>query len=128
VHYEWDLWPDARRFEVGSLGIQSFAGLASAVELILEIGVDAIEQHIRSLHEPLVQWAAQARGTWPVVADEARRAGILSLRVPDAGALHAALTAAGVSLVPREGAIRFAPHFYNHLEDVERALAVLRSA
>jgi selenocysteine lyase/cysteine desulfurase len=29
--------------------------------------------------------------------------------------------------VPREGAVRFAPHFYNTASDVERALAVLRS-
>jgi selenocysteine lyase/cysteine desulfurase len=35
------------------------------------------------------------------------------------------LKAAGVVCVPREGAVRLAPHGYNTLEDVERALAAL---
>jgi cysteine desulfurase / selenocysteine lyase len=126
LHYNWDLWPDARRFEVGSLGIQSFVGLAHSVELILEIGVEHIEQHVSALHEPLLAWAAASAVASPVVTEQHRRAGILALRLPDADALNHALAAAGVTVVPREGSVRFAPHFYNTASDVERALTVLR--
>jgi cysteine desulfurase / selenocysteine lyase len=127
LEYNWDLWPDARRFEIGSLGVQSFIALTHSIELILEIGVHRIEQHVRTLHEPLLSWAAASAAASPLVLEPQRRGGILALRVSDAEAMNHALAAANVTVVPREGAVRFAPHFYNTASDVERALAVLRS-
>jgi selenocysteine lyase/cysteine desulfurase len=43
-------------------------------------------------------------------------------------ALHAVLEAAGVSCVPREGAIRFAPHFYNTPGEMEHVVTILAEA
>jgi cysteine desulfurase / selenocysteine lyase len=125
--YRWDLFPDARRFEVGSLPIQGFVGLAAAMELLLEIGVDRIQAHTRMLQQPLLEWAAGARAVRVVVSDDAHRSGIVSIRVPDAAALHAALMAADIITVPREGAVRFAPHFFNTAAEMERVTHALHS-
>jgi cysteine desulfurase / selenocysteine lyase len=128
LDYTWDLWDDARRFEVGSLGIQAFVELAHSIELILEAGVDRIFEHIRALQAPLLEWAADTRGAEPLLCGDGRTSGIIALRVDDALALNAALAAEGITCVPREGAVRFAPHFYNTNTEMERVVRVLRAA
>jgi cysteine desulfurase / selenocysteine lyase len=127
LDYSWDLWDDARRYEVGSLGVQSFVELAHSVELILEVGVDRILDHIRSLHAPLLDWARACPGAEPLLCGPAHTSGILAIRVEDAAALNAALAAEHVSCVTREGAVRFAPHFYNTATEMERVVRVLRT-
>jgi selenocysteine lyase/cysteine desulfurase len=47
--------------------------------------------------------------------------------VDDAAGLSSTLAAAGVSSVPREGAIRFAPHLYNTRTELERVVGLLRA-
>jgi cysteine desulfurase / selenocysteine lyase len=125
--YRRDLWPDARRFEVGSLAIQGFIGLASSAELLAEIGVDRIAEHVRALLQPIVDWAAADGSAEPIVADGPSRSAILAVRVPDAAATSAALEARGIITVPREGAVRFAPHFFNTMDETQRVVSVLQS-
>jgi cysteine desulfurase / selenocysteine lyase len=126
LSYAWDLWPDARRFEVGSLAIQGFIGLAASAELIAEIGVQHIRDHVRALQQPLLDWAHTQPDVRPVVSGAQRGSAILALRVPDPAALNAALAARGIITVPREGAVRFAPHFYNTMDEMERVVEALR--
>jgi cysteine desulfurase / selenocysteine lyase len=126
LSYQWDLFPDARRFELGSLPVQGFVGLTESMELLLQLNVVAIRNHVRRLQQPLLEWARTAPGVRAVVTDDAHTAGILAVRVPDAGALHAALADAGISTVPREGALRFAPHFFNTAAEMDRVVAHLR--
>jgi cysteine desulfurase / selenocysteine lyase len=128
LDYRRDFWHDARRFEVGSLGLQNFLALAYSIELILEIGVDTIHAHNRRLQEPLLEWARSTDGVEPLIAGGMHGSGILSLRARAADALHTALARAGAICVTREGAVRFAPHFYNTMEEMERVLESLRSA
>lgn len=128
LEYRWDLWDDARRFEVGSLGLQGFIGLAHSIELILEAGVAAIREHIRELQAPVLEWARSTTAARPVLTDPDHGSGILSLFVDDAAGLNARLERAGVVCVPREGAIRIAPHFYNTAEEMERVVEVLRGS
>ncbi|HEX2188722.1 MAG TPA: hypothetical protein VHG51_07465, partial [Longimicrobiaceae bacterium] len=54
-----------------------------------------------------------------------RRSGILCFRPPEPEAAFAALTAAGVVCVLREGAVRVSPHLYNDAGDVARVVEVL---
>jgi cysteine desulfurase / selenocysteine lyase len=127
LDYSWDLWDDARRFEVGSLGVQNFVEFAHSIELILEVGVERIFSHIQSLHQPLLDWAAGSRGAAPLVGGPAHASGIIALRVDDAAALNAALAAENIVCVNREGAVRFAPHLYNTATEMERVVRVLRT-
>lgn len=128
LSYEYELWPEARCFEVGTLPIQAFVGFIESLELILEIGVDTIFEHTRALHEPLRAWATQADARIVGGADVAHGSCILPVAVPDAPRLHAALADAGVTCVPREGAIRFSPHFYNTMDEMEQVARILRSS
>jgi cysteine desulfurase / selenocysteine lyase len=127
VSYEWDLFSDARRFEVGSLPIQSFVALAESMELLLELGVSSIRDHVHALHQPLLEWARRSSDVAAVVTEPTRTAGILSVRVPDAAALHHWLMKDGISTVTREGAVRFSPHCFNTVDEVARVLDSLHS-
>ncbi len=124
--YGFDLLPDARRFEVGSLAIQDYLGLARSAALLGELGVDAIWSHIRAVQQPLLDWAA-ADPSVVLVSDtrDEHRSGIVSFRTPDVEATAGALRDAGVAFVIREGAIRLAVHFYNTVAEMERVVAVL---
>lgn len=126
LDYRYDLLPDARRFEVGSLGIQDYLGLARSAELLGELGVEAIWSHIRDVQQPLLDWAI-SNPSVVLVSDirEGRRSGIVAFRTPDAQATAAALRQAGVAFAVREGAIRLAVHFYNTVAEMERVLEVL---
>jgi len=101
-------------------------GLARSVEIFLEMGVDAVERHLRAVHEPLVDWIRSRSDVTAVTPLEPnRRAGILSFALPDNGPAVAALEEAGVIFSVREGAIRFAPHFYNTRAQMEEVVSLL---
>lgn len=124
--YEYDLYEDARRFEVGTLAFPEFSAMAASLELLLEIGVAEVWRHVQALQQPLLDWAAarpDVRITSPLAA--AHRSGIVCLRTRDVGATYHALAAAGVTCVLREGAIRLSPHFYNTAEELAHVVELL---
>jgi cysteine desulfurase / selenocysteine lyase len=129
LEYRSDLVPDARRYEVGTLGFQDFLGFAHSVELLLELGVAATGAHVQAVQAPLLSWAAR-RDDVRLISDPspARRSGIVCLAAADLERLHGALLGAGIICTIREGALRIAPHFYNTVEEMERVVEVLEEA
>ena len=127
VDYDFTYYDDARRFEVVTLPYQDFAGFNSSVELLLELGLEAVECHVTGLVDIAVEWASSRRDVRLVTpTDAARRAGIVAM-VPrgDVRAASERLTRARITHSLREGAIRLAPHCYNTPEEVHTALAVM---
>ena len=122
---EYDLtWrADARRFEQITLAYQDFAGMAASLELLHELGADAIVAHIAARTAELLDGAA-ALGI-PLVTPRERHAGIAALRPADAAAVSGRLDAAGVTHSLREGTIRLAPHCYTTAKEVRVALRAL---
>jgi cysteine desulfurase/selenocysteine lyase len=115
---------DARRFELPN-AFQDNLGFAVSVGLLLDLGVDAIDAYTRSLGEPLIAWA-RGHGV-PVIspAHGEHRSAIVCLAPPEPQETHRRLRHAGILCALREGALRFAPHCYNTLDEVERAVGVL---
>lgn len=127
VDYDFTYYDDARRFEVVTLPYQDFAGFNSSLELLLELGPEAVARHVSGLVDIIVEWATSRRDVRLVTpADPARRAGIVAI-VPrgDVRAASERLTRARIAHALREGAIRLAPHCYNTEEEVRTALAVM---
>ncbi|MCU0648911.1 MAG: aminotransferase class V-fold PLP-dependent enzyme [Gemmatimonadaceae bacterium] len=126
VDYEYDFYPDARRFEVVTLPYQDIAVAKAATDVLLEAGVGAMAAHVAGLVDRLIAWAASRSDVTLVSpADAARRAGIVAFAPRDLDGMHRALSAAGVAHVVREGCVRLSPHGYNTLEEMERIVAVL---
>jgi selenocysteine lyase/cysteine desulfurase len=126
--YRWELRSDARRFEVSTLPFHDFAGFTRSLELLLEVGVEAIERHTTALLQPVVEWLQGQEEVEIVSALEAEhRSAILAFRTPGVEEVAGRLAAAGITCGQREGAIRLAPHLYNDAEEMARVLDVLES-
>ena len=120
-----DLLPDARRFEAGSLNTNGVYGLHAAIELLLEIGIEPIETEVlrlsKKLGEKLREIGFQVEET---------RSGIVGATPPNVEMsivrLHRLLDEERIITAPREGLLRFSPHFYNDDEEIDRVIEVLR--
>lgn len=123
--YHFDLRPDAARFEAGTAQHLGIRALGAAIDLLLEIGPEAIEARVLELTAELAE-ALRARGATilsPCGAGE--RSSILTIALGETAALHQALTEAGIVVRQRLGGVRFAPHFYNDAGDLQRVLAAV---
>ena len=126
VDYDLTWRDDARRFEVITLPFQDFTGMNASLELLFELGPARVEAYIAALADLIVTWTVDRPGVRLVTPAHAhQRAGIVSVKPPNAPLASERLTALGVSHSLREGAIRLSPHCYNTAAEVERALEVL---
>ncbi|HIE39434.1 MAG TPA: aminotransferase class V-fold PLP-dependent enzyme [Anaerolineales bacterium] len=129
LDYDLTFLPSAARFELGGSNLVGMVGLLSAVELLLEVGVEAI--HARTLHLTDRLIADLERRGYRVASnlDPARRSAIVSFAVPgDPQAAHARLQGAGVAVSLRETYIRVSPHGYNTEDEIARVGQVLGDA
>jgi selenocysteine lyase/cysteine desulfurase len=124
--YHFNPRPDAAKFEPGSPSHLSTHALGAAIDLLLEIGPQQIEQRLLELTDRLAA-GLRARDAHVVSPWEtAQRSGILVFRLgDDPQALCAELNRRGFVVRVRGGGIRVAPHFYNNEDDIDRLLAAL---
>ena len=121
---------DARRFETGTLALPQAWTAAAALELILEVGVDAIRRRNQELTEGIVARADEAGLEVTSPRDVERRGGLVRVAIPGGpgrtkDVLHA-LFERDVVLDSRGSALRVSPHFFNDEEDLDRCFAELR--
>ena len=128
LDYGTEMLGDARRFETGSLAFQDYLGLTESLQLLIELGIDAVWQHIRALQQPIIDWSRQH--DVDIISDltEKRRSGILCIRPRDADRVYEAIVDAQIRCALRENSIRISPHWYNNEADIGRFLEVLESA
>ena len=121
---EYDLAPapTARRYQDGTPNTCGVHGLRAAIDLVLEIGIDAIAARVLAL-SGLVRAGARERGLRLACEAEGDEAsGITSLVLDDAPVYAAALEKRKVIVAAREGHLRVATHHFNDEEDVARLL------
>lgn len=114
------------RFQSGTPNVPSLYSARAGYEIAGEIGVEAIRQKSLSLTRRLIELALEAgyRVNTPLEDDE--RGGAVIIDVPNGSAVADELIRREVIIDYRPGAgIRIAPHFYNTMEEVEHAMAVL---
>ena len=126
LSYGMEWVDDARKFELATLALQDHLGMARSIELFLEMGLDAVEAHIRKVLTPLLEWIDARPDARPLTpTDPMRRAGIFTFGVGDVEAAATALREADVIFSVREGRIRLAPHFYNTPEEMAAVVQIL---
>lgn len=125
LDYDLDFYAGARRYEPGTLPTANIAGLAAALDLLTDVGPETIRTRILETNEALKRGLVE-RG-WRIVTPEPLRCGILAAALPgaDCRVLAKKLEERGIITSPREGAVRFSPHFYNDTREVERILAAV---
>jgi selenocysteine lyase/cysteine desulfurase len=122
----------ARKYDVfGTANFLNFHPWAEAVELILGIGIDCIEEHDQALVARLVDGLDRNRFELLSPARGPGRSTLVFVSHRDAArneAIYRTLLEGGIHIALRRGRLRFSPHFYNTTEDIDRALSALRRA
>lgn len=123
-----ELVDTARRFEAGSLNTAGVYGLRAALDLLLEIGIETISTEAIRVATRLAD-GLESIGFR--VAARPVRSAIVGATPPDVEKtsilfLHRRLEEEGIVCAPREGMLRFSPHFYNDESDVDRVVDALR--
>lgn len=140
---EVSMHEDSRRFEGGSLNTNGVYGATAAMELLNEIGVGEIEREVLHLANRLAD--GLDRIGFEVKTARPCRSGIVSAVpsgvVPEKVAkdlspqtpknvllyrIHDWLEKRGIICSPREGMLRFSPHFYNSDEEMETIVGALK--
>jgi len=128
---EWDrscdepaLYSSARKVESGTLNFQGVAELGESVGYLEKIGLTAVEEHILRLRNRLYE-GLTALG-YDLVTPQAARSGIVTCLADDAEGAEEELRTRGIVVTVRNGQIRFSPHLFNNLDDIDRALAAMK--
>ena len=124
--YGGALRADARRFELITLPFQDLLGMSHALDLLAELGVGRIQAHLAAIGEPLRDWARR-RGMRLVSPEGPQGSGMVCLPAAELPDALPALQAAGITASVREGALRFSPHCYNTVEELQRVTEVLEN-
>jgi selenocysteine lyase/cysteine desulfurase len=113
---------DARRLETGTWAMAShYAGLAG-LELILEVGVAAIQERLRDLTSRILERCDEVGVKTFTPRERARRCGIVTLESDHPEEVEARLHAAGVIVDSRPGRVRLSPHWCVTEEELERGM------
>ena len=122
-----ELVSTARRFEAGSLNTNGAYALRAALELIHEIGVDIIHERAMRVANALAD-GLDGIG-WPVASPRPLQSPIVAAALPNVEKsllwYHRLLEEQGIVCAPREGMLRFSPHYYNTAEEASRVVDVL---
>jgi selenocysteine lyase/cysteine desulfurase len=113
---------DARRLETGTWAMAShYAGLAG-LELILEVGVAAIQERLRDLTDRILERCDAAGVKTFTPRERSRRCGIVTFESEHPEEVESRLHAAGVIVDSRPGRVRLSPHWCVTEQELERGM------
>jgi len=124
----WSPANNARRFECGSPNMIGIHALSASLSLFADVGMSNIEKSVLKNTSYLIDKLNNIDGIELLTpASEQRRAGIVTFKIigKDMTKIHANLMNNKVICANRLGGIRFSPHFYTGIENIDKSLEVL---
>jgi selenocysteine lyase/cysteine desulfurase len=121
----WDIWnlrlsETASRFEVGSPSILSLIGAKEAMKMLLDFGIENVENRILKLTSHLIQ-SVKNMGLKLLTPEEMQcRSGIVNFKVDRAKEVAQTLSKTDIVVSARANGIRVSPHFYNTEEEIDK--------
>ena len=115
----------ARRFDSGTPPVPALYAGVAGLSLVADAGVTAIEAHVRTLVDRLLDGLDELGAAVVTPRDAAKRGPLVCVRSTDVDALVAALAGERIVASQREDKLRVALHLYNVDEDVDALLAAL---
>ncbi|MGR9051859.1 MAG: aminotransferase class V-fold PLP-dependent enzyme [Gammaproteobacteria bacterium] len=126
----WEIHPGARRFECGSPNMLGIHALSSSLSLLLDTGIDRVEQAVLKNANQLMEGIA-ANDNLELLTDRQAKlkSGIVVFRHKSKSnaELFAKLQAEGVMCAQRGQGVRFSPHFYHSEEELGKVLTILEA-
>lgn len=122
----FDLREDAYRLMNGTPGIASLHAIQPGVDIIAEVGVDAIREKSIRQTTMLIDLADEAGYEVVSPRNADQRGGTVTLNPPESYAVSREMIARGIKIDYRENAgIRIAPHFYTTDDEVRDAVIAI---
>jgi selenocysteine lyase/cysteine desulfurase len=114
--------PGARRTESGVPTLPGLAASRAGMELLLDVGIDAVERHVLEVSGACIDGLLRRDLRVLTPRDPARRAGVVGVQAADGPALVAYLRGRGVDVWanPALGLLRIDPHVFNDHADLDR--------
>ncbi|WP_409345531.1 aminotransferase class V-fold PLP-dependent enzyme [Paenibacillus sp. MBLB4367] len=122
---DYDFLDDARRFELGYPSYPSIYAMNASTGLLLETGIDRIEEHIAELGGRLIRELTALGYSVMTPADPQQRAGNIAVAFERGGELADSLREQGVLVWGGDGRFRASIHGYNDSADIDKLLALL---
>lgn len=123
-----DFHDDARRFDSGVYNLAGVCGLGASLELLLDIGIEAVQVRVKQLTDSLIEglrgkgWAVHS----PRTASEWSGIVAFSSEKHDTDALRKHLrNEFKIIVANRLGRLRASPHFYNSPEEIQQLIDAL---
>lgn len=137
--HDYDLQPDSRRFEVGSFNLAGAYAADASLDLLLGLGIRAIEQRALALSRALNEGVAAQGLAAAVPSSGPGQSHLVTFGALDAGGhgfstdpmiapVSDYLTKARVAHTIRRGQLRFAVHAYNNEADIQHAVDTVGQA
>ncbi len=124
---EVDLAPDAMRFATGTPGIPGLFAARAGLEIVLEVGVEAIREKSVRLTQRMIERAEELGLRVNTPRDPAQRGGMVVVDVPGGEQVAQELVRRGILVDHRpQAGIRMSAHFYTHPDEVDRAFEAIR--
>jgi len=128
-NFKQDLDASAQRFELATANAMGIFGMHTAVELLLEVGIPQISEHILDITGYLRNRLEAIGCEILTPFEDQERAGIMLFSLGDEShnkEVFQELLDKNVTISLREGKLRVSPHFYNTREDLDKFLAILQ--
>jgi selenocysteine lyase/cysteine desulfurase len=119
--------PDARRFDAGTPPVPNIYAGVAGMSIIEEVGIDAIEAHVRGLNTRLIEGLEELGASVATPRDPAGRGPLVCVRSTDPSALVGELATERIVVSHRDENLRVAAHLYSTEEDVDRLLQALET-
>ena len=115
----------ARKLEGGTPSVPNLYAAIAGLELINEVGLEAIEAAIADLTDAVKRRALAEGYRLGMPAEAGGHGALVTLETSDMNRLVGLLAKEEVITSCRDGKLRVSPHFYNNEEDLERLFAAL---
>lgn len=126
LDYKLDLKETASRYHLGTNSVIGIFALSKSLELFESFGIENIEQRILENTHYFIEKLC-SEGYNPLLNNVGTKnlAGITTIQIDDAESIHKKLAERNIDSAVREGKIRFAPHFYNTKEEIDKVIEIL---
>lgn len=124
--FDFKLKDNALRFEEGSFNTLGIYGLGAAVDLLLEVGVENIQQRVQDLGDLIIGEVEKRGFILKTPKPKTERGGIISFSGSfDPKETAEKLFERNIVVNYRGGGLRVAPHFYNTEDEILKFFEVL---
>ena len=116
---QFDLKPDASRFEPGTMNVAGIYALGAAIELLMEVGIESVFEQVLGINDLIFEGLKDRNANMASPMGKGERSGIISF-IPssDPKLLYEFLIRKKIMVSLRDRVIRLSPHFYNNRDDV----------